>query len=192
MGDSIQAVTGIATALIAVATLVIALRQTQIASEQRRLGERQTVASENQAEWSQQQHALEQRLAQFELDRNTPVLVPNHFAEIPESGKESRYSFFVENVGGGVATDVWIESVLILIHDPNPEMASIVVRQRIQVVRDREMVTLEGVGYLPSPEIVLAMSGKYAVAGTTDAYVPLRYEVVPGFASRLDALGETT
>ncbi len=168
--NAVSAAASVATVCIAVATGVIAWRQTQISDEQKRLGVREVTASEKQQE-------LSERLMALELQRDTPKLVPGRL----ESLADGALAFSLYNVGGGAATDVWIEALTI--NDRPPRLLPMIGGIRIDLVRDSARVLLEGAGQdLINPEKVVALIGNFS-GQTGDSKIA--YEAAPGLLDHL-------
>lgn len=158
------------TIAIAVAALTISIRQVQLAKIQNDYSDRQTRISE--------------QLAEIEIRRSTPYLIP---------GEPNLTSGSVQmpliNIGGGFAHNVWIESVLFLERNRQPgraERVSMIAHQRVAVVESMAMVTLEcdPVAIFPGGvECVLAMRGN-ALDALGERF-SINYELHPGYLSVL-------
>jgi hypothetical protein len=156
----VDVVTALATLIVALAALFIARRQTEQAKVQAEI-------------------AL--TLANLELHRETPVLLPN----IPEYS-DGFLTWELANVGGGSAVDVFLDGCVLLLNTGpgglGAQLQVCVLGYRIAYVRDREMVPTQveiPEGF--NVEKIVALKGHFTSVRTGEIIV-LEYEFSdPGF-----------
>ena len=168
----VQAIASVTSIAIATATIVIARRQTEIAEQQKELGERQATTAEAQKETND-------LLAAAQLDIS-PITVP---ARIRSA--ENGISFSLVNLGKP-AVDVWIEAIAVVDH--LQALVLITCAQRVDILRESELVSLKGNFDLPNPEKVVALLGNCQDSRGNSH--PIEYETAPGLLNRLRGLSK--
>jgi hypothetical protein len=186
----IQAIAAVAALFIGVAAFRVSLRQGKLNDAQialaevlKKSAEIQDEFAKGQNEYARSQRELNEQLAVLEKWRKTPLPVP---VKVQWNADQSELSFTLVNGGGGAATDIWIESVLVLVPTirsdspvaaaPVPPLVPVFVGQRLDYLRDSIPVVVPcSSGQFPlGVEKIVALTGEGDCVGKR---VEIRYEV---------------
>lgn len=200
--EQIQAISSIATVIIALATIVIAAKQTkisgsqtEIAQGQKTLGEQQnsliveqnkfleaqTDIANTQLDLTNEQAEFSRRLTALEEARDTPIIVAGELERIGTNG----LSLTIHNAGGGAARSVYLVGIVVSTWDTQGRGHNrpVVIAKTVPILKDSAIVAWDMPFPPPIPNDdnimqVLAMLGTYYTS--TMEKQALEFELIPG------------